>query len=412
MRAFSSRGSIISSNDGGTRAVALDIAGPDLPEIYKTAQEVYRLAGEQIENSQINSAPSSLTLGQPLLEIHPRWERLEELGFQTRSFGFAAAALIDGAFVDEFYLNDDKVDIFLFSEHADQQELSRLKNLPVYTPLGTVMPLGALAEITETVDTAEIRRVDGSRTVTLYIIPPRSVPLETAVNTIREKIVQPLRTGGKLPVGVTIDLSGASDQLDATRTSLGQNMWIALMLCYLQLVVIYRHWGYPFLILITVPLGISGGVVGLWLLNYFGAMLPLIGIAPIRQPFDMITMLGFLILLGTAVNNPILIVERTIQNFKEHGLSALESVRDAVASRLRPILMTTSTTLMGLAPLVFLPGAGSELYRGLGVIVLFGLGFTAVITLTFLPSLLVIVLNLFHHSRVREDISIKNTTPL
>ena len=74
--------------------------------------------------------------------------------------------------------------------------------------------------------------------------------------------------------------------------------------------------------------------------------------------------------------------------------------------------MTTSTTLMGLAPLVFLPGAGSELYRGLGVIVLFGLGFTAVITLTFLPSLLVIVLNLFHHSRVREDISIKNTTPL
>ncbi|HQZ27806.1 MAG TPA: efflux RND transporter permease subunit, partial [Verrucomicrobiales bacterium] len=376
------------------------------------AQEVYRLAGEQIENSQIKSAPSALTLGQPLLEIHPRWERLEELGFQTRSFGFAAAALIDGAFVDEFYLNDDKVDIFLFSEHADQQELSRLKNLPVYTPLGTVMPLGALAEITETVDTAEIRRVDGSRTVTLYIIPPRSVPLETAVNTIREKIVQPLRTGGKLPVGVTIDLSGASDQLDATRTSLGQNMWIALMLCYLQLVVIYRHWGYPFLILITVPLGISGGVVGLWLLNYFGAMLPLIGIAPIRQPFDMITMLGFLILLGTAVNNPILIVERTIQNFKEHGLSALESVRDAVASRLRPILMTTSTTLMGLAPLVFLPGAGSELYRGLGVIVLFGLGFTAVITLTFLPSLLVIVLNLFHHSRVREDISIKNTTPL
>jgi multidrug efflux pump subunit AcrB len=117
----------------------------------------------------------------------------------------------------------------------------------------------------------------------------------------------------------------------------------------------------------------------------------------------MITMLGFLILLGTAVNNPILIVERTILNLREGGLSVVEAVRDAVASRLRPILMTTSTTLMGLAPLVFIPGAGTELYRGLGVIVLFGLGFTALITLTFLPSLLVLVLNFTERFRRRAE---------
>lgn len=399
MRAFSTRGSIISSNDGGTRAVALDISGRELPEIYETAVEVYRLAEARIEDAQINSVPSSLTLGQPLLEIRPRWERLEELGFRAGGFGFAAAALSDGAFVDEFYFNDDKIDIFLFSEAADRQEISKLESLPIYTPQGTVMPLGSLAEIKETVDTAEIRRVDGRRTVTLYIIPPRSVPLETAVETIRDEIVRPLMTEGKLPPGVSIDLTGASDQLDATRASLGQNLWIAVLLCYLQLVIIYRHWGYPFLILLTVPLGISGGIVGLWLLNYIGGHLPLVGFPAIRQPFDMITMLGFLILLGTAVNNPILIVERTMQNFRENGLSVLDSVRDAVASRLRPILMTTSTTLMGLAPLVFLPGAGTELYRGLGVIVLFGLGFTALITLTFLPSLLVTVLGFLARSQ-------------
>jgi multidrug efflux pump subunit AcrB len=92
------------------------------------------------------------------------------------------------------------------------------------------------------------------------------------------------------------------------------------------------------------------------------------------------------------VNNPILIVERSVQNFRDRGLSALESVRDAIAVRTRPVLMTTCTTLMGLAPLVFLPGAGTELYRGVGAIVLFGLAFTALITLTFLPSLLVGVL--------------------
>src|SRR5690606_38604371 len=142
-------------------------------------------------------------------------------------FGYAAAALSDGAFVDEFYLNDDKIDMFLFSQAADRQELSQLESLPVYTPQGTVMPLGSLATITETVDTAEVRRVDGKRTVTLYIIPPRSVHLATAVATRQDKIVRPLRTEAKLPPGVAVDLTGASDQLDATRASLGQNMWIA-----------------------------------------------------------------------------------------------------------------------------------------------------------------------------------------
>jgi len=394
MRAFSSRGSIISSNDGGTRAVALDISGPELPEIYATATEIYAKAEALIADAQIDSDPGSLVLGQPLLEIRPKWERLEELGFEARDFGFAAAALCDGAFVDEFYTGDDKIDIFLFSEAGNAQSLDNLETLPIYTPQGTVVPLGSLADISETVDAADIRRVDGRRTVTLYVIPPRSIALETAVQQVRDEIIRPMRAGGSLPPGVTLDLTGASDQLDATRLSLGQNMWIAVALCYLQLVIIYRHWGYPFLILVTVPLGIGGGIVGLWLLNYLGGLLPAFGYDPIQQPFDMITMLGFLILLGTAVNNPILIVDRTMKNFRESGSDAISAVKEALAVRLRPVLMTTATTLMGLAPLVFLPGAGTELYRGLGAIVLFGLAFSALVTLTFLPCLLATLLRL------------------
>lgn len=402
MRAFSARGSIISSNDGGTRAVALDVSGQDLPEIYRAAQEIFDRSEALFEDAQINSVPSSLILGQPLLEIRPKWERLVELGFDSGDFGFAAAALSDGAYIDEFYIGDDKVDIFLYSRAQDRQRLEDLAGLPVYAPVGAVIPLGSLASIAETVDTAEIRRVDGKRTVTLYVIPPRSVPLETAVKRVREEILLPMQEGGALPAGIAVDLTGASDQLDSTRRSLARNMWIAVVLCYLQLVVIYRHWGHPFLILLTVPIGIGGGIVGLSLLNYLGARLPLLGLAPVRQSFDMITMLGFLILLGTAVNNPILIVDRAMQGFREEGLSALESVREAVASRMRPILMTTCTTLMGLAPLVFLPGAGTELYRGLGAIVLFGLAFAALVTLTFLPALLVSVLRVQEKIRARQ----------
>jgi multidrug efflux pump subunit AcrB len=401
MRAFSSRGSIISSNDGGTRAVALNISGPGLPEIYQTAQRVYQDAGRIIADARINSVPSSLTLGQPLLEIRPKWDRLAEMGFDTPDFGYAAAALTDGAFVDEFFLNDDKVDMFLFSRALHQQRLDRLEDLPVHSPLGGVVPLGSLVDIRETVDTAEIRRVDGRRTVTLYIVPPRSMPLETAVRKVRQEVVAPLRRSGDLPPGVAIDLTGASDQLDATRASLANNLWIAVVLCYLQLVIIYRHWGSPFLILATVPLGISGGIVGLWLLNFIGGKLPLLGIAPISQPFDMITMLGFLILLGVSVNNPILIVDRTMENRRD-GMATLDAVKDAIASRLRPVLMTTSTTLMGLSPLVLLPGAGTELYRGVGVIVLAGLACASVVTLTFLPALLTLVLPLADRFKARR----------
>jgi multidrug efflux pump subunit AcrB len=189
-----------------------------------------------------------------------------------------------------------------------------------------------------------------------------------------------------------MSISGAADQLDATRESLSGNLVIALILIYLLLVAIFSHWGYPLLILTTVPLGIAGGIVGLVSVNHAGPILALFGLDPIIQPFDMITMLGFVILLGTVVNNPILIVEQTRRNLEDASISIRTAVNQAVATRLRPILMSTATTVFGLAPLVFLPGAGTELYRGVGIVVLVGILCSMIVTLTFLPSLLIMVL--------------------
>jgi multidrug efflux pump subunit AcrB len=379
MRAFSSRGSIISSNDGGTRSVNVDLSGPDLAALYSTADAAYRKAQEMFERPQINSDPSSLSLDQPLLEIRPDWERLAELGFTAQGFGFAVAALSDGAFVDEFILGDDKIDMRVYGRAGSAQDVDALRRLPLATPSGAVLPLESLAELRDTVDTDVIRRVDGRRTVTLSIVPPRSVALETAVARVREELLPALRAEGLVPQEMSAEVSGAADQLEATRQSLGANFAIATVLSYLLLVAIFTHWGWPLVILTTVPLGLAGGVVGLALLNGLG----------LRLPFDMITMLGFLILLGTVVNNPILVVDRTRELLRDAGLPVAEAVRQAVASRLRPILMTTLTTVFGLAPLVMIPGAGTELYRGLGVVVLAGLVCSTIVTLTFLPAALV-----------------------
>ncbi|MDX1695823.1 MAG: efflux RND transporter permease subunit [Ketobacteraceae bacterium] len=398
MRAFVSRGSIITGNQGGTRSVSLDISGADLPTIYDSALTVYRRAQEVFEQPRIQTQPSTLTLSQPLVEIRPDWDRASELGMSAGELGFTVAALTDGAYVDEFFLEDDKIDIFAYSQDDVDANLDTLTQMPVFTPAGITVPLSTLARIEETVDTSTVRRVDGRRTVTLNIIPPKNIALETGVQTVREQVVKHLRDNGQLPSDVSIEISGASDQLEATQQALTGNYVVALVIVYLLLVAIFTHWGYPLLIMTTIPMGVASGIVGLVLMNLMGQhVLPFFGQPPLTQPFDMISMLGFLILMGTVVNNPILVVHKAIDNLKENDITPLEAVTEAVESRLRPILMSTLTTLCGLAPLVFLPGEGTELYRGVGAIVLFGLLGTAVVTLTFLPSLTVFLLKRSQH---------------
>ena len=393
MRAFAARGSIISSNDGGTRSVNLDIAGNDLATLFQVARAAYRRAEQVFDNPRIQTQPGSLSLAQPLLEVRPDWERAEEVGLSAQDLGFTVAALTDGAYLDEFFLGDDKVDIYAYSHQGVTPRLAALPGLPVQTPQGATVPLSSLARLEETVDTSTVRRVNGRRTVTLNIIPPRSVALETGVRLVREDVIGALREEGAIPPQVSVDISGASDQLDATRDSLTGNYVVALLLIYLLLVAIFTHWGYPLLIMTTIPAGIASGILGLALLNGAGALLPALGLPGFSQPFDMISMLGFLILMGTVVNNPILIVHEALTN-RRQGLAVGTAVSEAVRSRLRPIAMTTITTVCGLAPLVLLPGEGTELYRGVGAIVLFGLLGTALITVTFLPALTASVLSL------------------
>jgi multidrug efflux pump subunit AcrB len=399
MRAFASRGSIITGNQGGTRSVSLDISGPELQPIYQAALAIYRRSQDVFEQPRIQSQPTTLTLSQPLVEIRPDWERAAELGLDAGSIGLTVAALTDGAFLDEFFLGDDKIDIFAYGPAGPNADLATLNSLPVYTPQGSSLPLSSMASLVETVDTSTVRRVNSQRTVTLNIIPPAQVPLETGVQRVQTDVLEYLRNQGRIPASINIELTGASDKLTETRESLMGNYAVALLIVYLLLTAIFKHWGLPLLIMTTIPAGIASGILGLLLMNGVGALLPTIGLEEIYQPFDMISMLGFLILLGTVVNNPILIVHRAVENLREQGKDVVEAVNEAVEARLRPIVMSTLTTLCGLSPLVFFPGEGTELYRGVGAIVLFGLLGTAVVTLTFLPSLTVFALRFMRLAR-------------
>ncbi|MCW8128162.1 efflux RND transporter permease subunit, partial [Microbulbifer halophilus] len=161
MRAFAARGSIISSNDGGTRSINLDISGADLADLYKVARAAYSRAEEIFDQPSIQTRPSSLSLSQPLLQVIPDWDRAAEVGMSAEDIGFTVAGLTDGAFVNEFFLDDDKIDMYLYNRQGPAAKVETLQNIFIYTPTGRVLPLSELAQTVETVDTSTVRRLDG-----------------------------------------------------------------------------------------------------------------------------------------------------------------------------------------------------------------------------------------------------------
>ena len=392
IHSFASRGSIFSSNWGGSRSINLELSGTDLVHLFDAGLKAFVKAQSVFDNPQIRPQPSGLAMGQPLVEIRPDWERASELGLDVGDLGYTIWAFSDGAFVDEFFLGDEKIDMFLYSTHGTIQRPGDVDNIMLYSPEGGIVPLRAVAEVRQTVNTETIRRVDGERTITLGIIPPRDIPLEQGVDMVRRGIIDELRETGEIGDDISMSITGASDLLKSTRAALKGNFIVAVFIAYLLLVAIFSHWGYPLLVMTTVPIGIGGGLFGLWLMNAIGGNLSLLGLTDIYQPFDVITMLGFLILIGTVVNNPILIIDRTMRNIKTRGMASVEAVLESTRARLRPVMISSITTIFGLSPLVFNPGAGTELYRGLGAIVMFGLLFSTLITLTFMPTLLSLTL--------------------
>ena len=179
-----------------------------------------------------------------------------------------------------------------------------------------------------------------------------------------------------------INLAGTADKLRDTWLALRFNVLLALLITYLLMAALFESWLYPLVIILRVPLGAVGGILGLRLLNLFLA-------PPARRcnSWMCLTMLGFVILIGTVVNNPILIVHQSLNHMREDGMGHREAILESVRTRIRPIFMTTITTVLGLLPLVLFPGAGSELYRGLGSVVLGGLLVSTLFTLLLVPTL-------------------------
>ena len=226
-----------------------------------------------------------------------------------------------------------------------------------------------------------------------------SIPLETAIAEINSKVIFPFNVDAK--DGVRLELSGAADDLSKAWNALQGNVILAIAVIYLLLVVLLRSFALPLIILITVPIAATGGVLGLALLNLV-----------MDQPLDMLTMLGFIILSGVVVNNAILMVEQTLWHIQHDGMGSVDAILEATNNRIRPIFMSTLTSLFGLLPLIVFPGAGSELYRGIGIVVFGGLLLSTVLVLFFIPPLMAVLMGRLKPQAPIGDITEEMTAPL
>lgn len=377
--AVAKQSSIFEQGATAGRTVDVEITGPEVTKLVGLGGQVL---GQVMPLLSTPDAPAmaipqpSLDLSSPELHIEPKLVQAADMRINTTDLGFTANALIDGAYVSDYYLAGKKIDLTVMGEERYAKSTQDIEALPIATPMGQLVPLSAVADVRLSSGPEQINHRERERAITIQVTPPERVPLEDAMQKIQGQIVQPMVAAGQLNGGYHVDLAGTADKLREAWKAMRFSILLACIITYLLMAALFESWLYPFVIILTVPLGAVGGVLGLWLLNFY-----------VLQTLDVLTMLGFVILIGTVVNNPILIVHQSLNHMREDGMSPTDAIVESVRTRIRPILMTAVTTVLGLLPLVLFPGAGSELYRGLGAVLLGGLIASTVLPLVLIPAL-------------------------
>ncbi|RMH02988.1 MAG: efflux RND transporter permease subunit [Planctomycetota bacterium] len=350
----------------------IEVEGPEFDQLAAAAK---RIEGMLYGVEGVQYASSDYVEGRPELKVRVDEERAAEAGMGVAQVAAVVEAAVAGRRVGTFAAGGRDYDLVLVAPAERVASAADLAALPLVTPNGRRTTIGDLARIEVGSGPVSVNRSERQRAITLTVHLAEGAVLESVLDRVREQVVRPILA--ELPPEYGVRFGGSADKFSATLSALTGSFWLAVLICYLLLVALFRSWLSPLVILVSVPLALSGGLFGMAVSHALGT----------RASYDLLAMLGFVILAGIVVNNAILIVHQA-NNLRQRGMERRRALAEAAESRLRPILMSVTTSVFGMLPLAALPGAGAELYQGLAAVVVGGLVVSTVFTLAVVPALL------------------------
>jgi HAE1 family hydrophobic/amphiphilic exporter-1 len=361
---FRRRGAFI----GGTN-IEVDIKGDSLELIQEI---VGRLQADLRRLPEVNFVNTSFEAGNPELQIRVDRSKAANLGLSVREVGYVVETLVHGTKAGRFRERGKELDIVLKGADLQIQRTQDLNQILLMAPGGRLVKLSDIAKVRYETGPTKVEHVDRDRAIKLTANIKGEIPLEAAVKTVTEKVVDPVRRS--LSLGYIIDVTGQAKDLAVVWNSMKWSFLLALIVIYLLMCSLFESWVTPFIIMFSVPPALVGGVLGL---NIMHTIEPAV-------KMDVVAMLGFIIMAGIVVNAAILLVDQAVNHMRE-GMDPQEAIIESARNRLRPIFMTASS-IFGFLPLVVSSGPGSELYRGMGAVQLGGMALSTLFTLVLVPT--------------------------
>ena len=369
-RVFAQQGDLF-GNFGGGGGISIELQAADFDALAESVPAAIDIIQKAIPGAQVwpNPDPQVVT---PEIRILPNDRRIAEVGMTRDAVARAVRAFGDGMWLGEFFHQDGRLDVILQATTKTTPET--IGSIPIATPTGAIVPLSELATVGRSVGPQQIRRLDGRRTIALGINTPDEMPLGDVIKALKDGAEADLYAA--LPAGASIKYAGEADSLKRAVGNLSANFGLAVCILFLILSALFKSVRDAALVIVALPMAAVGGVAAIRILNL---------VTP--TPLDLLGMIGFIILLGLVVNNAILLVAQA-RDSEAEGLDRRAAVTEALRLRIRPIFLTTFTSIMGMLPLVVAPGAGAGIYRGLATVIVGGMAVSTLFTLILLPSLL------------------------
>jgi HAE1 family hydrophobic/amphiphilic exporter-1 len=338
----------------------VEVVGYDLERLAEVAGQI-RQAMET--SPRFVDVRSSVEAGNPEIQIVFDQERAARLGLVVRDIADTVVAKVRGEVATRYTWRDKKIDVLVRSVDTRNSSLNEIENLIVNPQSDRPVPLKAVAEIRVAVGPAEIRRADQAR-VAIVSATPAFGDLATAADELQQIIAAVPMTAG-----ISASASGQSAEMQESFQSMLFTLAMAVFLVYLVMASQFESLVHPFVILFTIPLALVGAVYALWLTG---------------TTVSVVVFIGLIMLAGIVVNNAIVLVD-LINQLRADGMDRTAAIVEAGRARLRPILMTTLTTTLGLLPMALGFGEGSEVRAPMAITVIGGLLFATLLTLVVIP---------------------------